>query len=598
MERLSNSTKEIHTDSELALQNGGWNYRRLVQNKVTGADIDKSKNNADGEQLQQENVCRNVAILRKDVPEFGTYRVEVTITAKEENLQNITLFAGRRNMIERGIYIPKGTTYKKTFYQVVTPYIPALSSKRYEDKSVFISVAGIPSTKDSTDYTAPKTEKTQIIFNVTKEEVPVIWAAGDSTLTDQNAGIPYYPYGSCAGWAQILARYINKAVVCNLAHSGMTTNCFRDDGHYAILQEFAKPGDFLIIQFGHNDQKRRNLAALGGYSDNLRRYINESLLIGMEPIICSPISRIPLTLSEDEAKELSMARHYSLLQEYADAAKAVAKELNVPFVDLHEMTFKKWIELGDDAKDYFMKGDITHTNEYGAMLIADMFVEAIRSMWDACSCKNENMHINNYAEELADPTIKLLPEELPAPSPFEIEPPYLDIQDEPNYDGIRKAFKYGLLDPCVMYLHPQDVMPRGQLLMVMFNAFKMNGVRPYKKKYPDIKVDEWISGYVQALIDAGYMDEDKKAFRPDDPLTFGELANFLTKRYADICNQNSTSRKQNISANSILTRNDANSPMNRAQVYTVLAEFMDAVKEITGQVDSSFPEDAEVHPVH
>ena len=606
------TAKKIHTDSELALQNGGWNYRRLVGNVTTNAGVgDKDKNCVDGKGKQGEvcrdvlttrrEVCRDVVIIRKEVPEFGTYRVEVTITANEGDLNNLTLFAGRRNMIERGILISKGKTYKKTFYQAVTPYIPALSSKRNDDKCIFVSIAGLMDADAIEDM---------VSVGVTREDVPVIWIAGDSTLTDQNAGIPYYPYGSCAGWAQTLARYVEKAAVCNLAHSGMTTNCFRDDGHYAIFQEFAKPGDFFILQFGHNDQKRRNLAAFGGYADNLRRYIDEVRHMGVEPIICSPISRIPLELTEDEAKELSMARHYSLLQEYADAAESVAKEFKVPFVDLHEMTFRKWIELGEGARDYFMPGDITHTNEYGAVLIADYFADASREFNmggmfgltpDTMKCSGDNF--------VPTSDTKALPAEYPPPSPFEIEPPYLDLQDvtEAEKEGIRKAFKYGLLDPCVMFIHPHDPMPRGQLLMVMFNAFRMNGTRPYKKKYPDIKVEEWISGYVQTMIEEGYLSESETSFRPDDPLTFGELSAFLMTRYEAIMAKQAKSEtvgalrgiKKSIASGILACKeSDADIAMTRAEVYAALADFMDKAKELSGAISEQLPENAEVHPVH
>ncbi|WP_051196837.1 GDSL-type esterase/lipase family protein [Butyrivibrio sp. XBB1001] len=572
------------TDAEAALKNGGWNYRKFE--KIT----DQEKGGEDRE--------RNVTVFRLEVPEFGTYEVTVTIKAGEGE-RKLILFAGRRNLIDTDIILKSGETYRKTFYQAVTPYIPALSSRRCNDKFVFVSIAGVNSNE------LGKQGSPEISLNVTRKDVPVIWIAGDSTLTDQNAGIPYYPYGSCAGWAQILSRYVDKAAVCNLAHSGMTTNCFRDDGHYAISLEFMKEGDFFIIQFGHNDQKRRNLGARGGYAQNLRRFANEVRLRGVTPIICSPISRIPLKLSETEAKELSMPLQYSLLQEYADAARDVATEQEILFADLHEETMKKWIELSDNAKDYFIKGDITHTNEYGAFMIADMFV---RQMGEALPLiKDSLLPVPEPCQDT-----KEIPKELPLKSPFDIEPPYLDISGIPEYEGIRKAFKYGLLDPCVMYLHPYDAMPKGQLLMVMFNAFRMSGVRPYKKKFADIKVDEWISGYVQALIEEGYIDdkETKSAmFGPDDPLTYGKLAEYIIKRYEKIGRCADKNERQQRSGEEYVEEAKAlgiikkanvkaEEIANRADVYTILADYMDVTKEKSSVKNDSHPEDADVHPVH
>lgn len=183
------------TDSYKALLNGGWNKRRLI-NK---------------DSICKDNRNRNVVIKEYEVSEFGTYRVEVSILAGSKGFFDLTLFAGRRNMIARNIDIKASSKYHKVFYQAVFPYIPALTAERLNDKKIYISVAGI----DEADADGALKVK------ITKEDVPVIWVAGDSTLTDQNAGIPYYPYASCAGWAQTISRYIRNAAVCNLSHSGM-----------------------------------------------------------------------------------------------------------------------------------------------------------------------------------------------------------------------------------------------------------------------------------------------------------------------------------------------------------------------------------------
>ena len=559
------------TDSYTALFNGGWNKRRLLSDEGVKSD---SRN-------------RNVIVRSFSVPEFGTYRVEVTLSARVKELSELTLFAGRRNMIDRNICIKKGEEYQISFYQAVFPYIPALMADRINDKSIYVSKAGA----DEADI------EEDLEVNISKEDVPVIWIAGDSTLTDQNAGIPYYPYGSCAGWAQILNKYVRKDAVCNLAHSGMTSNCFRDDGHYAICQEFMKKGDFFIMQFGHNDQKRRNLSAYGGYADNLGRFVIEARDKGAEPIICSPISRIPLELSKEESKDLSMPRHYSLLQAHADAARDVAEKLNVCFIDLHRMTFDKWVELGDKARDYFMPGDITHTNEYGAVLICSLFVENMKKQMD----QGDGVSGPFCRDFLPDSDTKTLPKELPGPSIFDIEPPYLDIKGIPEYERIRKAFKYCLLDPCVMYLHPYDQMPRGQLLMVMFNAFRMAGVRPYKKIFADIQVDEWISGYVQALIENNLIDYDtygrnaysKLVFRPDDAVTYEELSQFLVRRLENKKYESYAKRAIELGLIDIDPA-DAGQAVNRAAVYSILARFMDR----DNLSDQGLPSDAEVHPVH
>ena len=611
------------TDSDAALKCGGWNLRRL----------------------SEPIIDRNVAVFRIDVPEFGTYRIDASINARDSDSNNLTLFAGRRNMVANRFSVKKGKSFEISFYQAVTPYIPALRSERCNDKCIFLSVSG--------------SDDLVMNISVIKEDVPVIWVAGDSTLTDQNAGIPYYPYGSCSGWAQTLSRFIKNAAVCNLAHSGMTSNCFRDDGHYDIIKEMIKPGDFFIMQFGHNDQKRRNLSAFGGYKENLKEYAIEIKSFGATPIICSPISRIPLeiaakntsstnTFSEDIG-QLNNHSFYSLLLSYAKACAEAAKETETLFIDLHRLTFDKWVSDIDAAKDFFMPGDITHTNEYGSLLISGVFVDEIRSrtqgnadncvlqakkvIQDTNSSENNAVSMfenfdnqNEVREYLPSENTKLLPKEFPGPDIFSIEPPYVDIKGIAEYEGIKKAYRYGLLDPCVMYLHPYATMPRAQLLMVMFKAFRIPGVRPYTGPFKDIFYDEWDSGYVQALVNENLIDTDTDLFRPDDALAFEEFAGFLikfmepdrSKRAAlsfdeclkkacalGILNSATLTEDSKIStANKKATSNTGKLPekyelaagdkISRAEVYSALAKFID----IIGAAKEALPSDTEVHPVH
>lgn len=588
------------TEGDVALRSGGWTYRKLDLSGENEAGKD-----AGGADSRCEQRNRSVVIFKASVATFGTYRVTVRISAGADNLNGLTLFAGRRNLIDRNISIAAGEVYEKNFCQAVMPYIPALSSEICEEKSLFVSIAGLEERCEDTEVC--------IRIEAVKEDVPVIWIAGDSTLTDQNAGIPYYPYGSCAGWAQILPRYIKNAAVCNLAHSGMTTNCFRADGHLDIALEYMKKGDFFIMQFGHNDQKRRNLSAYEGYTENLRNYIREVRDKGVTPILCSPISRVPLVMTDNEAEQLRFTKgknkdkkvYYSLLSDYADACRRVAQRMDVCFANLHEKTFEKWVELGDAAREFFMPGDITHTNEYGATLIADYFMDEIRSkkVSDGTQAYFAATMLQTFDNQLrpsfysTDSDTKVLPKELPGKDIFAaIEPPYIDIQDIPEYEGIKKAFRYGLLDPCVMYLHPYDFMPRAQLLMVMFKAFRMNGVRPYKNKFFDIKLDEWDSGYVQALIEAGLIDYStcktdatgKLFFRPDEYLTYGELVDFIRRKLL--------SDHQSVygSLQEYAKGSSKDVPVTRANLYSILAEYMDYV----GNIDSDLPSDSEVHPVH
>lgn len=587
----------LPTAHEEALKSGGWN-RRHFKEDVSNPD-------------------REVLIIKASVPRFGTYRITVSITAIKKDISNLSLFSSRRAMISRNTSISSFCTYKKTYHTNVTPFIPALSYKRCEDKDIFISLSG----KNLCSTVGPNWRDLDISnlkleVNIEEETVPVIWIGGDSTVTDQNAGIPYFLYGSFSGWAQTLPRYIEGAAVCNVSHSGLTSNCFRDDGHYAIIQEMIKPGDLLILQFGHNDQKRRNLKPFKEYKDNLIRFANEAKEKGAGVLLCSPISRIPLELSKNQQLLLNMERFYSLLKDYAEATKEAATESGSLFIDLHELTFNKWLEFGSRTKDFFMAGDVTHTNEYGSLLVSDMFMEAVRGAKELRECP-AGVFDNGLTPVFADPDsdTKVIPDQYPEPDFFAIDPPFMDIADYPDLEGLKKAYHYCLPDPCVMHLHPYDPIPRSQSLMVLFKAFRMASTRPYLGKYQDLKADEWDSGYVQKMIDENLIDSSTTVsegnnlfFRPDDDLTYDELDSFLirflepdpTKR--DIPMKECIIRAKNLGLDlrsnekndiNIVTDNSAafndgikpefqisKNSISRGEFYTTLTKLIDIAKDI------------------
>jgi lysophospholipase L1-like esterase len=589
------------TASEESLKSGGWN-RRVFEESIAFPE-------------------REVLIIKADVPSFGTYKLKLRVSA-ETDLQDMMFFAGRRNLIDRSVTVKGGSVYEKEFYTAVTPYIPALSSERCNDKAVFISLlAGGLFEKADTDKEPVLNKTVTVDIIIEEKEVPVIWIAGDSTLTDQNTGMPYFPKDSCGGWAQMLPEYIKDAAVCNMAHSGLTTNCFRVDGHYDIVREFIKAGDIFIMQFGHNDQKRRNLKAFKGYSDNLRTYVKEIRDMGAEAIICSPISRIPLSIDKKLSKELGVAINYSLLSSYAEAAGKVAAELEVPFADLHGRTFDTWVELGEAGKDYFIKGDSTHTNDFGAILIAGYFMDEIRKLqYNPLSeyDNGKNTTFGGIVDYIEAPK-EVIAENAPC-----IELPYVDIPKIKDCIFINEALKYGILDPCIMHLHPDDEMPRGQFLMTMLKAFRLGPTRPYRKYYADMAVDEWDSGFVQTLIDENLIDDitiqkigDKKLFRPDDALTYGEYASFIVrfmekdkdkrnismedcikKAYelniiGDICKDNENDFEFYYEENDSEDYKIAGCPyISRAKAYRGLARMIDVV----GGIGTALPADMEIHP--
>lgn len=557
------------TKSEQSLYSGGWNIRQSVKTTWPNDAITISN----GIEIVSD---RNVIIFKIIVPQNGSYEVSIISNAGEHPINNMSIFCGRRNLVARNIHLEPHERYKKSFYTFVSPYIPAMTSMPTDEKAIYISMTG--------------THAVLSEIHITQKECPTIFVAGDSTLTDQNALFPYYPYGSCAGWAQVLLQYFDTLAICNQAHSGMTTNCFRDDGHWDIVKNNIKDGDIVMLQFGHNDQKRRNLAAFGGYINNLRWYISEIRKLGATPILFSPISRIPFKDGET---------YRSLLSTHAQACKVVADECQVPFIDLHELTFQLWCELGENiSKNYFMNGDITHTNDYGANIIASLVISEIKrkKIEPLCSMISSSI-IDPFTPDFDTKDVPIEPSN---GGMFDIEIPYIDIDGIPQYQYMKEALQKGLLDPCVMHLHPTDYMPRAQFLMIYFRALRLTGERPYLGEFCDISRYEWDSAYVQACITNNLIDPTtvpNHQFRPDAPLTYAEFASFLirgmepdiTKRtfpmeYCMIQAKNFEFIEKHVCPNEIISRADC---------YKGLVIYMNTLDN----AEQELPSDAEIHPV-
>lgn len=563
-------TAETTDSNEVkSLLAGRWSYRKSDEGALKNA-FTTTEN---GVKILRD---RDLLIFRASVPEYGVYKVTATFSA-EENPANLTIFTGRRNLVDRKVSVDAGQTYTRSFYTYVTPYIPAISSVPLEDKSVYLSFSGKDAALSS--------------VKIEKADAPTIFIAGDSTLTDQGGCVPYYPIACCCGWAQDLLALTKDIAVCNYAHSGLTTNCFRDDGHWDILKNQIKPGDIFIIQFGHNDQKRRNLMAFGGYYDNLKWYVKEVRALGAFPIICSPISRIPIT---DESGD------HSLLALHALACQQAALECNVPFIDLHTFTFDKLHEIGlENAHDYFIPGDITHTNDYGANFIAEYVAKQLAEI-PATSPFISKTSLPEFLPDMDVKMDKVPKEPAEAGSMFDQKPPYLDMDGIEKYNQCLDAFKKGLMDPCVMHIHPTEIMPRAQLLMIYLRALKMNGVRPYLGKYCDIQKYEWDSSYVQACINENLIDETTLCgsyFRPNDPLTNSEFASFCIRGLQPSASQRNLSLEDCLKEAKVLGLLDADAPaqapIDRQSVYAGLARLMD----LLDNSDKGMPSDSEIHPV-
>ncbi|PWW05085.1 lysophospholipase L1-like esterase [Paenibacillus cellulosilyticus] len=452
--------------------------------------------------------------FRASVPEEGIYAVTVRIHGGDEGIASLNLYTGRRNMVRREITIAAGGVFEYRYYVHVCDYIPVVGKPARGDLSIYISAVG---------EIARLSEVT-----IEQSEAPTLFLGGDSIVGDYDTRYPYNPIISGGSWGQNMLQYFNGAAVDNQAHGGMTTNCFRDDGHWAIITGRIRPGDMFMFQFGHNDQKRRYLAPYTGYSANLRWYIQQVRSKGATPVIVTSLSRIP---SQDED-----GSYYDLLEEHAEACRKVGREYKVPVIDLHEHSFQRFCQMGTEKlKGYF--NDAAHTNDYGAIMMAQFIASEIKrqQIEPLCHLMNdydpapwlpdESLRPPTQVSPTDKPERPILPTDLP-------ELPYVDCVGIKQLAGLKEAMARGLLDPCLKYFHPEANLPRGQFLFLFFKAAQSPPKRVYQGRYCDIYKYEFDASNVQGAIDAELIDEattPNGRFRPDDGLTGGELLSFIVR---------------------------------------------------------------------
>lgn len=280
-----------------------------------------------------------------------------------------------------------------------------------------------------------------------------------------------------------------------------------------------------------NDQKRRNLKAYDQFASNVRRYVMETRRLGAVPVLVTPMSRIPV---RDEKG------WYDLLEAHADSIRRVGQEMNVPVIDLHSLTFEAFCSMGPETcQNYF--NDTTHVNDYGGALLADMMVKEIRRLRIEPLCS----HMNHTVSGGWEPDLSLRPQGQAESSKIEERPnlsmdlpelPYEDCRSltKKDVEMLEQAMKCGLLDPCVRYLHPLEEMPRAQFVFVFLKAVKPTLRRPWQGEYCDLSRYEYDAEQIQAAWDENLIDPETTPddrFRPDDPLTLGELISFTVRAF-------------------------------------------------------------------
>lgn len=229
-------------------------------------------------------------------------------------------------------------------------------------------------------------------FIVLSKNKPTIYIIGDSTVRNTNRP-------QC-GWGEMIGELFDtaKISISNQAMAGRSTRTFIKEKRWDNVLSTLKKGDYVIMQFGHNEGGKPDTsragyrAVLRGTGDEtvkltwkdgtvetvhtygwyLKKFIREAKEKGAMPIVCSMIPRNQWADSKVKRAD----------NDFGKWAKEVAEKEGAYFIDLNAITADKYDELGPDEVKKLFHGDHTHTNEEGAKINALSVVQGIRNMSD------------------------------------------------------------------------------------------------------------------------------------------------------------------------------------------------------------------------
>ncbi|KAA0126915.1 rhamnogalacturonan acetylesterase [Chryseobacterium sp. SN22] len=218
------------------------------------------------------------------------------------------------------------------------------------------------------------------------QQKPVLFLIGDSTMANKENPDKNPEHG----WGQVLPQFLTAGIdIRNHAVNGRSSKSFRTEGRWAAVEKQLKKGDFVIIEFGHNDQKLKDSTKFTNpytqYRANLERYVNETRAKGAIPILMTSIVR-----RNFNENGVLIDTH----KEYPLVVRMVANDLKVPFVDMQLLTEQMEISYGPEnskklhlhykegENPYYPKGkeDDTHLSKPGAEAVAKLAVKNLKTM--------------------------------------------------------------------------------------------------------------------------------------------------------------------------------------------------------------------------
>lgn len=308
----------------------------------------------------------------------GSYVVTVDL-GDRKRASNTTVRAESRRLIMQDVPVKKGKSDLRSF--TVCKRSPAISLR----DSVKINPREVGTCTWDDKLTLEFTGKAPAVRSISirpleeSDSVTTLYLCGNSTVVDQ-ANEPW------ASWGQIIPAFFDNTIaVANHAESGERTSSFIARKRLDKVLSQARPGDYILMEFGHNDEKDRGpgSGAWYNYTTNLKTFIDRARAAGLKPILVTPTARRKF---DENGKAVNTHG------EYPDAMREVARRENVPLIDLTPMTEKLYEALGVEGSKKSLVhypansfpnqekplADNTHFNPYGATQVAKCVAEGLR----------------------------------------------------------------------------------------------------------------------------------------------------------------------------------------------------------------------------
>jgi lysophospholipase L1-like esterase len=210
-----------------------------------------------------------------------------------------------------------------------------------------------------------------------------VWLIGDSTMSTKE--VKAYPE---TGWGMPFANFFDSSVIVdNRAKNGRSTQSFIDEGLWKPVVDNLSEGDYVFIQFGHNDEvpTKKTYTTADQFKTNLIRYVDETRIRKAIPILITPVAR---------RKFDSSGRVVGTHGVYSEIVRSVATQLSVPLIDLDKKSQALLEQLGPENSKFLFnhlqagehpnypygKIDDTHFNELGARKMAEIVLQEIRNL--------------------------------------------------------------------------------------------------------------------------------------------------------------------------------------------------------------------------